>query len=74
MWLFYTKVEKGLNCFARCATGNLASDIVGKNLYGKTMRLNDPHILWVNPEGRIVAKELRGEELVKTVEHFVTQP
>lgn len=156
--VFYTNVEEGLNRFAKCATGSLASDIVGKNLQGKTMRLSDfkgqyvlvdfwfagctwcrketpylkrayesfrkkgftilgvstdrketewrqaiqedqthwnhilldkedvrrvletycivgfPHILLVNPEGRIVAKELRGEELVKTVEHFVTQP
>lgn len=30
-----------------------------------------PHIILVNPEGKIVAKELRGEELYNTVEKFV---
>lgn len=30
-----------------------------------------PHIILVDPEGKIVAKELRGDDLYNTVEKFV---
>lgn len=32
-----------------------------------------PHIILVNPEGVIVAKELRGEDIINTVSKFVSQ-
>lgn len=33
-----------------------------------------PHIILIDPEGRIIAKELRGDDLVKTVEFHLSKP